>query len=161
MATEGKSEEKAEPKSRIEVLEETVLSLIDKVETLAKSITGLEKTAVKKSAQRFGADHARKAVKDTKTGIVYPSLYATGKALAAEFGLDPLNQQVWYQIQKKDPERFQILGPEDEEAKKSWAKADAELQAAVDAENVRIAAEEAKAAAEKPAAPAAKQKGKK
>jgi hypothetical protein len=147
-----------QPKSRIEVLEETVLSLIDKVETLAKGIDSLQKTAVKKSTQRFGAEHARKAVKDTQTGKVYPSLYKAGKELAAEFGLDPLNQQVWYQIQKKAPERFKILEATDPEAVAAFAKSDAELQAAVDAENARIAAEEAAKAKAEAAPP--KKKGK-
>lgn len=129
------------PKSKVEILEETVLGLIDTVEELAKKMDALEKTALKKTTQRFGAEHGRKAVKDTKTGTIYPSKFAAGKALATEFELDPFDTKVYYQIVKKDPAR--LVDASDEEAEKAWAKADAELAAEVEAANA-AAAKEAK-----------------
>jgi len=119
-----------------------VLGLIDTVEDLAKKVDGLEKTAVKKTTQRFGAEHGRKAVKDTKTGTIYPSKFAAGKALAAEFELDPYDTKVYYQIVKKDPER--LVEASEEEAATAWTKADAELAAEVEAANAAAAAEAAK-----------------
>lgn len=144
MTTE--QEKKAEqPKSRIEVLEEVVFTLVDKMEELSKAIETLQKTAVRKTTQRFGAEHGRKAVKDTKTGAIYPSKFSAGKKLAAEYELDPLDTKVYYQIMKKDPAR--LVDASDEESKEAWTKADAELQKAVDEENIRLAAEQAKAEA--------------
>lgn len=147
MTTEGQEGQKgAEPKSRIEVLEEALYELIDKVEELAKAVATLQKTAVKKTTQRFGAEHARKAVKDTKTGKVYPSKFAAGKALAGEYNLDPLDTKVYYQVVKADPGR--LVEATEEEAKGAWAEADAQLQKSIDEANRRIAEEEAKKAAE-------------
>jgi hypothetical protein len=45
-------------------------------------------------------------VRDTQTGIQYQSKYAAGKAVAHEYGMDPTNTHVWYQIVKTDPNRF-------------------------------------------------------
>lgn len=47
-----------------------------------------------------------KPQRDTKTGIVYSSEYAAGKAVAAEYGLNPLNTYVWYKIKQIDKTRF-------------------------------------------------------
>lgn len=140
-----------EPKSRIETVEEdiknlteVVLTLTDKLEQVADKLGTIEKTAVKKSTQRFGAEHSRKAVKDTKTGVVYPSLFSCGKALAGEYkDLDPLDRQVYYKIVKADPDRLVVLGTEDPEAVKAHQEADAKLAAEVEAANKKLAAEEA------------------
>ena len=43
---------------------------------------------------------------DTKTHIQYKSKSAAGMAVAAEYGLDPKDTYVWYEILKKDPTRF-------------------------------------------------------
>jgi hypothetical protein len=43
---------------------------------------------------------------DTKTNITYKSESAAAKAVAAEYGLDPENSYVWFQIVKVDPGRF-------------------------------------------------------
>lgn len=149
MTTEagGKGPGKELPKSKVEILEETVLGLIDTVEDLAKKVDGLEKTAVKRTTQRFGAEHGRKAVKDTKTGDIYPSKFAAGKALAREYELDPFDTKVYYQIVKKDPER--LAEASEEEAAAAWAKADAELAAEVEAANkaAEVEAKEAKGGA--------------
>lgn len=151
--TEGAPGAPAKPK--IQVIEETVLAMIDTMEDISKRLAGLEKTSVKKSTQRLGAKHERTAVKDTKTNIVYPSKFAAGKALAAEFGLDPLNNFAYYQIIKAAPDR--LAEATDDETAAAHAKADAELQAQVDESNKKLAAEEAaKAAAEAKAAAAKK-----
>jgi len=44
--------------------------------------------------------------RDTKTGVVYKSKYAAGIAVAGEYGLDSTNTYVWYEIKKRDPDRF-------------------------------------------------------
>jgi len=144
MSTAEKPEEKGkakpEPKSRIENLEETVLSLIDTVEGQAKRIEALEKTAVKKSTQRFGTKHERTAVKDTKTGTVYPSKFAAGKALAPDYkDLDPFDNMVYYKIMKADPER--LIDATEEEAAAAHKKADEELAAEVAKANEEAVAE--------------------
>jgi len=59
--------------------------------------TGKKKAKVKKAAQ---------PVKDTKTGVVYGSKAKAGMAVAAEYDLDSKNHFVWYDVIKKDPERF-------------------------------------------------------
>lgn len=51
-----------------------------------------------------------KPVKDTTTGITYKSKSAAGKAVAAEYGLDPKDTYVWYEIIKKAPKRFVEVG---------------------------------------------------
>ena len=50
-------------------------------------------------------------VKDTKTGIEYRSKAAAGMAVAAEYGLDPLNHFIWYEVIKRDPKRFVRISP--------------------------------------------------
>jgi len=45
-------------------------------------------------------------VKDTKTGIEYGSKARAGMAVAAEYGLDPMNHFIWYEVIKRDPKRF-------------------------------------------------------
>lgn len=125
-------------KSRIEVLEEVVKALIDKLETLSTSLDKLSKTAVKKSAQRFGAEHTRKAVKDTKTGKVYPSMYAAGKVVGLDYrdkGVDPDSTAAFYQIKKVDPDRLEILAADSPEAIEIWKKADEEVQKQVEEAN--------------------------
>ncbi len=146
-------------KSRIETVEENVtllteavLTLTDKLEQIANKLGTIEKTSVKKSTQRFGSDHTRRAAKDTKTGVVYPSLFACGKALAAEYeGLDPLDRQVYYKIKKADPERVVEVERDSPEAVKAFAEADAKLAAEVEASNKKLAAEEAAKAQEEAA----------
>jgi len=47
-----------------------------------------------------------KPQKDTKTGIIYRSKAAAGMAVAAEYGLDPSETFIWYEVVKRDPKRF-------------------------------------------------------
>lgn len=159
MSTEGKPEEKKEPpKSRIEILEEVVTELVGKMEELAGALGTLQKTAMKKSTQRFGADHSRKAIRDTKTGKVYPSMFSAGKALATDYGLDPADTKVYYQIIKKDPTR--LAPASEEEATGAWTEADAQLQRVVDEANRKMQAEEAAKAAAAGGAKTTPKKGK-
>ena len=59
-----------------------------------------------KPAPRFGGRRKAVKVKDTHTGKVYDSKSKAGKAVAAEYGLDPEDSLVWYKVVKKAPERF-------------------------------------------------------
>lgn len=162
-----------EPKSRVELLEDRVGALEDEVkgfkdvlgelvnsvEAVAKSQEALSKVAVKKSTQRFGQKHERTAVKDTKTGKIYPSKFASGKALASEYdGLDPLNPQVYYQIMKKDPTR--LVEATTEESAKAWKENDDKIAAEVAAANKAADEAAAKAAEEAKAAETAGKTGK-
>ncbi len=58
---------------------------------------------------RFGGRQGTVKVKDKQTGEFYGSKSKAGKAVAAEFGLDPDNNFVWYQIVKQAPERFEEI----------------------------------------------------
>jgi len=72
---------------------------------LKESSSHEKKEKVIKSSKLRGRS-AAKAVVDTKTGIRYNSLGAAGRAVAAEYGLDPTNSFVHYAIVKEDPKRF-------------------------------------------------------
>jgi hypothetical protein len=64
---------------------------------------------VEEQAARVGTSKARKKAKpqrDTKTGIVYKSKSSAGMAVAAEYSLDPTETFIWYEVIKKDPDRF-------------------------------------------------------
>jgi hypothetical protein len=52
------------------------------------------------------AHQKAKPVRDTKTGVEYKSKSAAGMAVAAEYNMDPNNTFVWYEVIKKDPNRF-------------------------------------------------------
>lgn len=135
----GEDKEPEEKKDK--GIEEVVLSLIDKVEELTKKIDGLEKTSVKKSAGLFGGKRQKTAIKDTKTGKIYPSKAAIGKNFAGEFGLDVTDNFAWYKIISQAPDRF--VEATEEEAQKAWADQEAQLQKSVDEANKKIAADEA------------------
>ena len=62
---------------------------------MVKAILGGKRQAVK--------------VKDRNSGTIYDSKSKAGKALAAEFGLDPNDSFVWYRIVKLSPDRFEEL----------------------------------------------------
>lgn len=64
-----------------------------------------KKEAAKAEGKRRGKQKAQ-PVKDTKTGVVYPSKARAGMAVAAEYDLDPTNHFVWYDVIKRSPERF-------------------------------------------------------
>jgi hypothetical protein len=131
------------PEEKMNVFEEVLYALVDRVEAVATDVAKLNKTVVKKSTQRFGTEHKPKAVKDTKTSHVYPSLFASGKALASEFGLDPLDPRVYYQIIKKDATRLVVLAEGDPEGIKAQEDARAEIARQVEEANKKAEAEEA------------------
>jgi len=80
--------------------------------TLAgQKVTEVSAVDVKEKAVEAGKKKARgkrvaQPVKDTKTGITYSSKAKAGMAVAAEYGLDSKNHFVWYEILKRDPDRF-------------------------------------------------------
>ena len=69
-------------------------------------ISAPEKVEEAVSAGEKRARAKARPVFDTKTGTTYKSEYAAGKAVAAEYGLDPADHFVWYKILKLDPDRF-------------------------------------------------------
>ncbi len=137
---------------RVAGVEEATGAILDMLEALTKKVNEVDKKAVKKSAGLFGGKRTKTAIKDTQTGKIYASKAQMGKSIAAELGLDPGNNFVYYQIVAKAPDRFVDAGPE--EAEKAWAdekaqteKDRAEAQKKLDAEEAAKKAEEAKAAA--------------
>ncbi len=80
--------------------------------TLAgQKVTEASTVVVKEKAVDAGKKKARgkrvaQPVKDTKTGVTYGSKASAGMAVAAEYGFDPKNHFVWYEVIKKDPDRF-------------------------------------------------------
>jgi len=57
-----------------------------------------------------------KPQRDTTTGIVYRSKAAAGMAVAAEYGLNPTETFIWYEVIKKAPDRFVGASPAEYEA---------------------------------------------
>lgn len=138
MATPDKDKE--QPKSRLDILEETVLQLIDKVEELSGDIAKVEKSAVKKSTGLFGGKREKTAILDITTKKIYPSKAAVGKALYGEVeGGDPGDHFMWYKLQTKFPERF--VNATNEQAEKVWAEEKAKQEAEVVEANKRLEAE--------------------
>jgi hypothetical protein len=126
---------------RISNLEDAMGKLIDLVGALGKKLETVQVAAAPKK-QIFGEHRGRVAIKDTKTGITYPSQAAVTKAIGPEFGVDPLDHFGCYKIFSKAPDRFIRL--DGTEAQKVWDAADAANQAKVDAANAKIAADAAK-----------------
>lgn len=137
-------------KSRIEVLEEVINGIAAKVQDIANKVEALEKappSAAKVKAGLFGGKRERAAIKDTKTGKVYPSKSAVGKALASEADTTSDDHFAWYKLLAKFPDRFVAASPT--EGAKAQAEADAVLQEEVDEANKKFAAEQQKKAAGK------------
>jgi len=131
--------EEGKEKTRLEALEEVVGELIDKVEAQAKELDTLKRTAVKKSSGLFGGKREKTAIKDTKTGTVYPSKASVGKALADEADTSPADHFAWYKLQAKFPERF--VEATAEEAKKVWDEEKAKIEKEVAEANAKLEAE--------------------
>jgi len=155
------------PEERIDALEEAVINMLDMLEDMAKKLATVEKTAVTKPKGLFGGKRSKTAIEDTKTGTVYPSKSAVGKALYGEIkDGDPSDRFIWYKLLTQFPERFKELGEDDPKAVKVWADEKAKVEAEVEAANKKLAAEQAaKDAAEAakttpPAAPPAPPAGK-
>ncbi len=98
-----------EKKSRLEMLEDTVSAM-------ALDIEELKKRPVGKVPGLFGGKREKVAIKDTKTGAIYLSKSAAGKALAPEADTTAADHFAWYKLQSKFPDRF-IPASEDETAK--------------------------------------------
>ena len=129
--------------NRMEACEEAIGKLIGIVEELSKKIDELEKSTLKKSKGLFGGKREKVAIKDTKTGTIYPSKASVGKNLYDEIeGGDPGDHFMWYKLISKFPERF--VDASAEEAEKAWAAEKAKIEAEVEASNKRLQAEEAK-----------------
>lgn len=128
------------PEERIGALEDIAGTILDMLEKLTKKVEDVDKRAVKKSAGLFGGKRTKTAIKDTQTGVVYASKAQMGKKLAAEFGLDPGNNFVYYQIILKAPDRF--VDASEEEAKKVWAEEEVQRAKEVEEANKRLAAEQ-------------------
>ncbi len=137
---------------RIIALESVVMELIDKVEAAVKSVEEVKKTAVTKPKGLFGGKRTPTPTKDLKTGIIYASKAAMGKALAAEAGADPLDTMAYYTVIKNlkmadGGDRF--ANASDEEGAKALADKKAQIEKEVAESNLRLEAEaKAKAAAE-------------
>lgn len=129
------------PKTKVDVVEESVLKLIDMVEELAGRMDKLEKTTVKKATGLFGGKRTRVAIKDTKTSVVYVSKAAVGKILAGEFELDPLDHFAWYKIQAAAPDRF--VEASEEESQTVWKEEEDARAKEVAAANKKLAEEAA------------------
>ena len=146
MSTEGQEPKTTE--ERITSLEDGMGTILDMLEGLTKKVTEVDKKAVKKSSGLFGGKRTKTAIKDTTNGKIYASKAQMGKVMAKEFGLDPGNNFVYYQIIAKAPERF--VDASEEEATKAWEaekaqieKDRAEAQTKLDAEEAAKKVEEA------------------
>lgn len=120
---------------------EVITALIDQVEVLTKEIETLKKTSVKRSAGLFGGKRTKTAIKDTKTGKIYPSKANVGRVLAKEFNFDIKDNFSWYKIIGQAPDRF--VEASEEEAKKAWAEQETQLQKAMDEANKKMQEEAA------------------
>ena len=67
---------------------------------------GEKSKAVEAGKKKARVKRVAQPVKDTKTGVRYGSKASAGMAVAAEYGLDPKNHFIWYEVIKKDPDRF-------------------------------------------------------
>lgn len=129
-------------KSRLDTIEETVTELIDTISGLAERLDKVEKTTVKKKAGLFGGKRERVAIKDVKTGVIYVSKAAVGKALATEADTTAEDHFAWYKLQAKFPDRFVEASDEEKAKAEEVEKAEvAKWKAEHDAE---LAAEAAK-----------------
>ena len=146
-----------EPKTideRMEAVEGAMTTILDMLESQAKKIAEVDKKAVKKSSGLFGGKRQKTAIKDTKTGKIYPSKARLGKELSGKEGfegIDPGNNFAYYQIVAKAPDRF--VDASDEEAEKAWEVERVAREKEVEEANKKLAEEEAaKAKAEAEAA---------
>lgn len=135
-------------KTRMEVLEETVATVIERLDELDKKVATIEKTGGGKPKGLFGGQRERKAMKDTQTGIVYVSKAALGKALATEADTTEDDHFAFYKLDSKFPDRFveatadEKKKVEDEEAAKR-EKEQQEEQARLEAQAAEAAKKEA------------------
>ena len=70
------------------------------------SALGAKEKAIETGQKRAKGKRTAQPQKDTKTGITYTSKAKAGMAVAAEYGLDPTETFIWYEVIKKAPKRF-------------------------------------------------------
>lgn len=74
-----------------------------------RGVTPTSPPVAREQAVKVGKARGRRPaqpVRDKNTGIVYGSKAKAGMAVAAEYGLDPKNHFIWYEVIKKAPDRF-------------------------------------------------------
>jgi len=89
---------------------------MQKVEDIARILSGkgitpatppaVQTQATETAKRRAARKHPAKPLKDTKTGIVYPSMHKAYVAVAREYGLDPKESWGIYGLMKDHPKRF-------------------------------------------------------
>ncbi len=62
--------------------------------------------AIETGKKRARGKRVAQPQKDTTTGLVYTSKAKAGMAVATEYGLDPTETFIWYEVIKKAPTRF-------------------------------------------------------
>lgn len=134
------------PENMVKVVQD----LVTAVPMILDEIKKLQSTTVKKSSGLFGGKRVETAIKDTTTGVIYPSKAAMGKALAKEFSGDTTDNFVYYKIMAKAA-AGRFVDATQVEAEAAWAKQQSELQKAVDAANKEL---EKKVVPPTPATPA-------
>lgn len=125
---------------RVSNIEEALGKLIDVVADLGKKLETAQKTTTKAKGL-FGGKREHVAMKDTKTGKLYPSKARLAKELAPEFGLSQDDHFAIYKIMAKAPDRF--VEATSDEAQSTWDEEKAQIAREVEAMNKAIAAEEA------------------
>jgi len=142
-------------KSRLEIIEEAIAELQTIMKTVGETMDNMlkrmdnveKKSGVKKAL--FGGKKERHPITDAKTGTVFISMGAAGRALAEEFGEDPNDNFSYYKIQKKlkdagitdrlrdsSPEEAEKVIKEEEERIAAIEREAAESQAAASGEGV-------------------------
>lgn len=148
--TPGPEAEVKTVEDRMAAVEEVVFELIDRVEKLSKEQATIKKTAGGKPRGLFGDKRKPVPMKDLKTGIVYPSKAALGKALAIEAGGDPGDTMVYYTVIKElkmDDKTARFAEASPEEGQKAREDRQKQIEAEVAAANARMDAERAAATA--------------
>ncbi len=95
----------AAPPGDLRTANEIAASLAGQNVTASSTIGTIEKV-LETGKKKARGKRVAQPVKDTKTGITYGSKASAGMAVAAEYGFDPKNHFVWYEVLKKDPDRF-------------------------------------------------------
>lgn len=124
----------------IENLEDAMSKLIDIVADYGKKLEVVQGATVQKKGM-FGGKRERVAIKDTKTGAVYPSQAAVTKQLAGEFGLSATDHFACYKIFAKEPNRFIRMSGAEAEA--VWKAEEERVAKEVADSNAKLAAEQA------------------
>jgi len=96
----------AAPPGDLRTAREIAATLSGRGITAASSAKAVEKAV--ETGKLRGRQKAQ-PVLDSKTGIRYKSKSAAGMAVAGDYGLDPNNTFIWYEVIKRDPSRFKVL----------------------------------------------------